>query len=58
VWISIEQSGMVSGTGHTCLPWVVVPDWSGAAEFTNNEGPHWGIDNYRLVNYLTDFAEN
>jgi len=21
-------------------------------------GPHWGIDSYRLFNYLSDFAEN
>jgi len=21
-------------------------------------GPHWGIDNYRPFNYLSDFAEN
>jgi len=21
-------------------------------------GPHWGIDNYRLFNYLSYFAEN
>ena len=29
-----------------------------AVEFTNYGGPSWGIDNYRLSNYLSDFAEN
>jgi len=36
----------------------VVHDRSSAAEFTNYGGPHWVIDNYRLFNYLSDFAEN
>jgi len=26
-------------------------------EFTNYGGPHWGIDNYRLFDYLSVFAE-
>jgi len=37
---------------------LVVCDWSCAAEFTNDGGPHWGIENYRPFDYLSDVAEN
>jgi len=34
-------------------------DWSGAVEFTNYGGPTGALTvNYRLFNYLPDFAEN
>ena len=37
---------------------LTVRDWSCAVEFTNfGGGVHWGIDNYRSFNYLSDFAE-
>jgi len=36
----------------------VVRDWLCVIEFTNCGGPHWGIENYRLFNYLSYFAEN
>ena len=35
-----------------------VRDWSCAVGFTNYGGAHWGIDNYKSPNYLSDFAEN
>ena len=56
VWISIEQSVMVSGILY--VSGVCGCDWSSAVEFTNYREPHWGIDNYRLFNYFSDFAEN
>jgi len=57
VWISIKHSVMVSGFVYIFMG-SVVRDWSCAVEFTNYGGPHWGVDNYRLLNYLADFAEN
>ena len=38
-----------------CLSGVGGCDWYCALEFM---GVHWGINNYRLFNYLSDFAEN
>ena len=58
VWIFIEQSVMVSGIVYDFLGFVDWCDWSCAVEFTNYEGPHSGIDNYRPFNYLSDFAED
>jgi len=37
---------------------VVVSAWPYAADFNNYGGGPWGFDNYRLLNYLSDFAEN
>jgi len=48
VWISIEQSVMISGIVYLFLGFVV-HDWSCAVELTNYGGPHWGIDNCRLA---------
>jgi len=49
VWISIEQSVMVSGIVYVFMG-SVVRDWS------PDRGPHWGIDHYRLLNYLPDLT--
>ena len=60
MWILIEQSVMVSGVVYVFL-WLVIRDWcdwSSAVERTNYWGSHWGIDNYRLFNYLFDFCRN
>jgi len=35
----------------------VVHGWSRGVEFTNYGRPHWDIDDYRLFNYISDFAE-
>jgi len=51
VWISIEQSVIVSDIVFLGF---VVHDWSCAAEFSN----YGGIAIDRLLNYLSDFAEN
>ena len=48
---------MVSGIIYVFMGFVG-RDWSCAVEFIDYEGPHWCIDNYRLFNYLSDFAEN
>jgi len=57
MWISIEQSAIVSGLVFVLMGFVV-HDRSCAVEFTHYLGSHWGIVNYRLFNYLSDFAEN
>jgi len=48
---------MVSGIAYAFMGFVAL-DWSCAGVLTNYGGPHWGIDNYKLFNYLSDFAEN
>jgi len=53
VWISIGQSVIVSGIVYVFMR-SVAHDWSGADQFTN----YGGIDNYRMFNYLSYFAEN
>ena len=59
VWISVQQLVGDDIWHCLCLSGVVVHDWSYCAvEFTNYGRPHWSIDNYRLFNYLSDFAEN
>ena len=55
MWISIEQSAMVLFMSLWGLSFVIGHVY---VEFTNYGGPHWGIDNYRLFNYLSDFAEH
>jgi len=57
VWISVEQSVMVSGIVYVFMGFVA-RNWSCAVEFTNYGRPHCGIDNYRPFNYISDFAEN
>ena len=56
-WISIEQSVKVSGIVYVFLGFVI-DDWSCAVELANYGGHHWGIDDYRLFNYLSDFPES
>jgi len=46
---------MVIGIVYVFMEFVVC-DWSNAQ--LNLQGAHWGIDNYRPSNYLSDFDEN
>jgi len=53
VWFSIEQSVMVFGIVFWGLWFMIGHSLLGLL----NMGAHWGINNYRLLNYLSDFAE-
>jgi len=57
VWIPIEQSVMVSVS--IIVLWVS-PSVIGHEQLSLliMGGAHWGIDNYRPFNYLSDFDEN
>jgi len=48
---------MVCGAVDVFMEFVVC-DWSCAVEFTNYGRLHWGMDNCRLYNYFSGFAES
>jgi len=57
VWISIERWVIVSGIVYVFLGlWFMIGHMQ--LSLPVRGGAHWGIDNYRLFNYLSDFAKN
>jgi len=53
MWISIEQSVMISGIGHVFMGFVAC-DWSCIVEFTNYGGPIGALTSFGV----SDLAEN
>jgi len=53
----LEQSVMMSDIAYVFMGFVAVIDHVQLSLLIMG-GPHWCIDNYRLFNYLSDFAGN